>query len=107
MSLREQIAADRDAVFFKTDEFAELAVVDGKEVKIIIDTDALNGKSDVYAKGLSEGEILIFIMQEEMSREPNINDQMSIKGKRWYVRHCLPEFGVYEIRLGRTKGNAG
>lgn len=106
MTLKDQIEADRDAVFLNTDEFAELAVVDGREVKIILDEDSLNEKTDEYAKGLSQGDILIFVKKEDLNREPNINDQITVKGRKWFVRHRLLNFGLYEIRLGRNQGNA-
>jgi len=75
-------------------------------VKIIIDTAALNDKSDVFAKGLSEGEMLVRIKCEDIKSEPDIGKQITINGKRLYVRHCLQNCGEYELRLGRTKGNA-
>ena len=102
MSLKEVIASDIDDVFFDTDEFAEIATVDGKPVPIILDNDALNGKSELYTAGLSEGEQLIFIKQKDMLRRPMEGEQITINGKQWYVRHSLLNMGVYEIRIGRN-----
>ena len=96
-------AADLDDVFFETKEFAENAIIDGKSVPIILDNDALQGKSDVYAMGLAEGEQLIFIKQKDLFRLPQPGEQITINGKQWYIRHAISNTGVYEIRIGRDQ----
>ena len=103
MTLKDLIRNDREAVFLNTDEIAEPAIVDGKEVKIVSDTNALNDKSDVYAMGISEGERLIFIKEEDLFREPMIDDQITINGKEWYVRHVIYDTGMYELRIGSDR----
>ena len=103
MDFKELVTADIDNVFFKIDEFAEEAVIDGKPIPFILDNDALNDKSDVYAMGLAEGEQLIFIKEKDLHRLPQPGEQMTIKGKQWYVRHAISNMGVYEIRIGRER----
>jgi hypothetical protein len=101
MNFKDAIAEDVDKVFFNEDEFAESAIVDGKSVPIILDDDALQGKSDVYAMGLAEGERLIFIKEKDLHRLPQPGEQMTISGKQWYVRHAVSNAGVFELRIGR------
>jgi hypothetical protein len=103
MDFKDAVAADIDNVFFETGEFAENAIIDGKSVPIILDDDALQGKSDVYAMGLAEGERLIFIKEKDLHRLPQPGEQMTIGDKQWYVRHSLSNMGVYEIRIGRDR----
>jgi hypothetical protein len=103
MEFKDAVAADIDNVFFETSEFAENAIIDGKSVPIILDDDALQGKSDVYAMGLAEGERLIFIKEKDLHRLPQPGEQMTIGDKQWYVRHSLSNIGVYEIRIGRNR----
>jgi len=103
LTLKDVINHDREDVFMNTDEIAEYANIDGKQVKIVADTYALNDKSDVYALGISEGERLIFIKEEDISREPLIGDQLTINGKEWYVRHSIFDTGIYELRIGRER----
>jgi len=105
MDFKDTVAADIDNVFFETGEFADNAIIDGKSVPVIFDDDALNGKSDVYAMGLAEGEQLIFIKQKDLFRLPQPGEQMTINGKQWYVRHSLSNKGVYEIRIGCDRVN--
>jgi hypothetical protein len=101
MDFKSAVAADIDNVFFETKEFAENAMIDGKSVPVIFDDDALQGKSDVYAMGLAEGERLIFIKEKDLHRLPQPGEQMTIGDKQWYVRHSISNAGVFEIRIGR------
>ena len=102
MDFKDALAADIDNVFFEPKEFAENAMIDGKSVPIF-DDDALQGKSDVYAMGLAEGERLIFIKEKDLHRLPQPGEQMTIGDKQWYVRHAVSNAGVYEIRVGRGR----
>jgi hypothetical protein len=105
MDFKDAIAADIDKVFFTDEEFAENAMIDGKSVPIILDDDALQGKSDVYAMGLAEGERLIFIKEKDLRRLPQPGEQMTIGDKQWYVKHAVSNAGVFELRIGREQGN--
>jgi hypothetical protein len=103
MDFKDVAADDIDNVFFETKEFAENVVIDGKSVPIILDDDALQGKSDVYAMGLSEGERLIFIKEKDLRRLPQSGEQMTIGDKQWYVKHAVSNAGVFELRIGRER----
>ena len=103
MGFKEAVAADVDNVFFQTDEFAETVIIDGMAVPIILDNDALQGMSELYAKGLSEGEQFIFVKEKDMHRLPQNGEQLTKDGIDWYVRHAVSEMGVYGIRIGRTQ----
>jgi len=105
MNFKEAVAADIDNVFFQTGEFAESVIIDGKTVPIILDDDMLQGLSETYAIGLSEGEQYIFIKQKDMHRLPQTGDELSKDGKKWYVRDAANEMGVFAIRIGRNKLN--
>ena len=103
MGFKEQVEKDIDKVFFLTDEFAESVIIDGKPVPIILDNDALQGVSELYAIGLAEGEQFIFIKEKDMLRLPQPGDELSKDGKKWYVRHAVCEMGIFAIRIGREK----
>ena len=103
MNFKDAVAADIDNVFFETKEFAENVIIDGKSVPIILDDDALQGMSDIYAIGLAEGEQFIFIKEKDMNRLPRPGEQLSKDGKEWYVRHAVSNMGVFGIRIGREQ----
>jgi hypothetical protein len=103
MDFKDAVAADIDNVFFGTNEFAENIMIDGKSVPVILDDDALQGKSEIYAMGLAEGERLIFIKEKDLHRLPQPGEQMTIGDKQWYVRHAVSDMGVFSIRIGRER----
>jgi len=103
VTFSEQVKADTDNVFFNTGEFAETVIIDGRPVPIIRDDDALNGKSDVYAMGLAEGEQFIFVREGDMFRLPQPGEQLTKEGKQWYIRHAVRNMGVFELRIGRDR----
>ena len=103
MSFKEIAAADIDNVFFQTDEFAENVIFDGRIIPVILDNHLLQGMSELYAKGLSEGEQFIFVKEKDMFQFPNIGEQLTKDGTDWYIRHAVSETGVYGIRIGRER----
>jgi hypothetical protein len=103
MDFKGMVAADVDNVFFGTNEFAEEVMIDGKNVSVILDNDALQGMSELYAMGLTEGEQFIFIKEKDMHRLPQPGDQITKDGMEWYVRHAVSDMGVYGIRIGRKQ----
>ena len=103
MDFKDAVAADIDNVFFETKEFAENVIIDGNSVPVILDNDALQGMSDLYAQGLAEGELFIFIKEKDMHRLPQPGDQLTKDGREWYVRHAVSDMGVYGLRIGRER----
>ena len=103
MNFRDAVAADLDNVFFNEKEFAESVIIDGKPVPIILDNNALQGMSELYAKGLSEGEQFIFIKEKDMHRLPQPGEELTKDGKQWYIRHAVSEMGVFGLRIGREQ----
>jgi len=103
MDFKDAAAADIDNVFFGTNEFAENVIIDGRSVPIILDNDTLQGMSELYAKGLAEGEQFIFVKEKDMNRLPQSGEELTKDDKQWYVRHAVSEMGVFGIRIGRER----
>jgi hypothetical protein len=103
MDFKDALAADIDNVFFDSNEFAENVIIDGKSVPIILDDDALQGMSEIYAQGLAKGEQFIFVKEKDMFRLPQAGEELTKDGKQWYIRHAVSEMGVYGIRIGRMQ----
>jgi len=103
MGFKDTVAADIDNVFFNEAEFAEVAIIDGRPVPIILDDDVLNGKMEAYALGQAEGEQLIFIKEKDMNHFPLPGEQITIKGINWYIKHPISNMGVYELRITRNQ----
>jgi len=81
MGFKDIAAADLDDVFFDIDEFAETVLIDGRPIPLILDNDLLQGMTELYAKGLSEGEQFIFVKEKDMFRVPQEGDEINKDGK--------------------------
>ena len=103
MTFKDIAAADIDNVFFDTDEFAENVIIDGRNIPIILDDDALQGMSEIYAQGLADGEQFIFVKEKDMHRKPLPGEELTMDGKEWYIRHAVSQMGVFALRIGRTR----
>lgn len=103
MSLKDLIASDIDNVFFNTEEFADIYIIDGRDVPVVQDDNRILEKSDISALGTALGEGLIFIKEKDMPRLPSGGEEMNINNKKWYVRDAKNNKGVYEIRIGRER----
>ena len=105
MGLKDVMAEDVDNVFFNADELAEVVTINGKPIPILLDSDALDKKTDVFANRLADGEELIFIRAKDLgNRPPEPGALIKKDGKDFYVRPpVVTNMGVYEFRIGRSK----
>jgi hypothetical protein len=103
MDFKDAVAVDIDNVFFQTSEFGETVIIDGRSVPIILNNDMLQGMTELYAKGLAEGEQFIFVKEKDMYRLPQEGEELVKDGKEWYIRHAVSEMGVFGLRIGRTR----
>lgn len=108
MTLKDCVFDDIDNVFLNADEFAEDCAlqIGGKEIqaKIVRDDDALLERTDAAAQGTHLGESLIFIKASLLSGRPAVGARLTLNGdSSWFVRSCLSNMGMYEIRIGKNK----
>ena len=103
MDFKDAVAIDIDNTFFNEKEFAENVIFDGNSVPIILDNNAIQGMSELYAMGLAQGEQFIFVREKDMNRLPQEGEQLTKDGKKWYVRHAVSEMGVFGLRVGREQ----
>ena len=103
MDFKDASVFDINNVFFNDTEFAENVIINGKSVPIILDDDALQGLSEIYAMGLADGEKFIFIKEKDMNRLPQPGEQLTKDGKEWYIRHVVSNMGVFAVRIGRER----
>ena len=103
MSLKDQIAADIDAIFLNTDDFADKVTLNGITLKCVIDDDRLLNRTDLQAKGVYLGERLIFVKASDLPGKPAVGARIELNGKPWFVSNVTENMGMYEIRIGANK----
>ena len=102
------ISTDIDRVFANTEEFFEVMSVDGKDMRVMLDTDSLNEtKLQATAKtrydGLYEANIIAYIPAADYGPKPKIGKPMTIGRKQYIILDCFDEAGVYKFTLQRHR----
>lgn len=107
MEFKEQVAADLDAVFFNSEEFAESHTINGVEVEIIVDNDKLVElyiSKDTHTEELFTDSILFYIRKKDLDFEPVPNQYLEYDGRDYVISNVNDEGECYAIIMG-VKGS--
>lgn len=102
------ISADVNKVFADTEIFFEVANVDGKEMRVMLDSDKLRetrveaGTRD-HLDGLYAAELLVYIPVADYGAKPKIGKPMIINNKQYIITDCTDEAGIYNFSLRRHR----
>ncbi|WP_314905001.1 hypothetical protein [Selenomonas artemidis] len=102
MSFRDQVAADIDAVFLNTDEFAELHTIDGVEVRAVASENVTRKKSGIASRnydGLHGDYAKVTCKAADLQRVPNQGENIKLDGKRYKVERCVNNMGMLTLTL--------
>lgn len=107
MGFKEQIAADRSAVFLNTAEFGEPRSINGAAavatVLEAVDLSVRGSGSDagraVEGDGVYSSESVLHARVEDLEAVPVIGQRLSVDGRAANVLHVATEEGMLAIRL--------
>ncbi|KJF27911.1 hypothetical protein [Clostridium aceticum] len=107
-NFKDFLSSDLDNVFFNEDEFAETHTVDGKEMKVIVDNDALterklSSRTSKPSDGVYVGDILFHVMAKVYEGRPAIGKILKFDGKLYRISDFQEEEGMYTITIVRNK----
>ena len=110
MTFKEQIALDNRTVFMNFDEFAELHLINGKEMLCLIDNNELidrerryKYKHSMYADGIYMKQLLIFVRAEDFGPLPAIGRAITFDKKSYIISESINEDGIYSLCLEANK----
>ena len=106
-SFKEQLEKDFDDTFFNLDEFAELHTIDGNEIPVVVDNEALlslNMGKTVETDGIFTDSIIIFVQRKYLDYEPVIGQVIEFDGVTYPIDNVLSDTGGDTIIL---RGNEG
>lgn len=98
MNLKEIIAADLD-VFLNTDEFADEHTLGGKKIRLIIDSDTLNGTPLPHAEGVSLWRKVVYVSCSDLGYRPNEGGLLELDGQTYEVVNVDEQDGLFVITL--------
>lgn len=105
MSFKDHVAADLDNVFFNPNEFCETAIIDGKEMLVMIDNERLQERAEKEYGSVTTGLLLYYVRVSEYGlRAPEVGSAQIFNGQLFYVASITEKFDMYEILLSQNRG---
>lgn len=101
MNLKGFMQRDIDDVFFKDNEFAETVNVNGTDMLVVPDTEAIKQMSD--EKKMANAEIAFRVKASFFEYMPQPEKLMKYANETYEILVCNNEMGVLNIVLGRKR----
>ena len=110
MSFKELVERDNRTVFMNLDEFADIHVINGKEMPCIIDNNEMidrekryQYKRSLYADGVYLKEVLLYVKAEDFGSLPAVGRSLTLDKKSYIISDAIDEGGIYSISLEANK----
>lgn len=101
MGFKEQVEADRHAVFVNLAEFGDVHRIDRKEVRAVTDRRERSGRD--LEMGLSGDGMRIFARSEDMPPRRAPGMLISVDGITYVVESWTEEMGIAEVSVIRSQ----
>lgn len=112
-TFKEFAAEDIDDVFFCLDEFAETHTIDGKEMPLVMEADALQdhsshweaGAKQNFDEGLYDARMTIYVKAADYGPAPKVGRDFYLDEDEdmYRILNYEEESGVYRIKVGRVR----
>ncbi|WP_455619637.1 hypothetical protein [Eisenbergiella sp.] len=106
MSFKEQLQKDLDTVFLNLDEFAELHRIEGQEIPVLMDSDALAKLSKVgdnRTHGLIEADYILMGRAADLPAALEPGRLLNVDGREMIVISSSKSVGLVEIALRQNR----
>lgn len=100
-TFKEQVAQDIELVFLNFDEFAEPHYIEGSEILVIIDNEALEKRNQEL--GVSEADLLFFAKSADLPPMKTPGSFLNIDNKECLVESWAEEMGISKIILRQNR----
>ena len=103
MNFKEQIRKDLDAVFLNLKEFAELRRVEGVEIAVVVDDDALKTLKKGQILGLVEADMLLMGREQDFPADLEPGRLLNVDGRELIVANSGKDMGMVEVALHQNR----
>lgn len=106
MGFKEQFLEDLDEVFFNSEEFAELHMINGQETLIVIDNDALAElyiSRDTHTDQIFTDSIMFCVRKKDLDFEPVVDQYLEYDGDSYLITNVKISTGTYTVVLGGNR----
>lgn len=102
MGLKEQMAADVSAVFLNADEFADVHLINGAEMKCVVDKDSYRDRSNRMSQqyeGIHREVLDVYVKDEDLGYYPVYGQEFHLDGRTYLVSKVARDAGMFCITL--------
>ena len=100
MSLQDQLLEDFSETLFDPDGPAQLALVSGREILVVIDAPGITSADP--RTGLMLSRMDLYVRGEDLGFSPVVGTELTINGQSWQVEMPSPH-GTGVIKLGMVR----
>lgn len=102
-AFKEMVARDLDAVFLNVAEFAELHMVEGKEIPVVMDDDRLTTLKKGQILGLVEADMLLMGKVSDFPADMEPGRLLNVDGRELIVSKSSRDMGLIEAALRQNR----
>ena len=98
-AFKDMVARDLDITILNTDEFAELHMVEGKEIPVVMDDDRLTTLKKGQILGLVEADMLLMGKASDFPDDMEPGRLLNVDGRELIVTKASKDMGLIEAAL--------
>ena len=102
-AFKDMVARDLEAVFLNVDEFAELHMVEGKEIPVVMDDDRLTTLKKGQILGLVEADMLLMGKVSDFPADMEPGRLLNVDGRELIVSKSSRDMGLIEAALRQNR----
>lgn len=102
-AFKDMVARDLDTVFLNVDEFAELHMVEGKEIPVVMDDDRLTTLKKGQILGLVEADMLLMGKVSDFPADMEPGRLLNVDGRELIVSKSSRDMGLIEAALRQNR----
>lgn len=102
-AFKDMVARDLDAVFLNVDEFAELHMVEGKKIPVVMDDDRLTTLKKGQILGLVEADMLLMGKVSDFPADMEPGRLLNVDGRELIVSKSSRDMGLIEAALRQNR----
>ena len=103
-TFKDLVAEDVASVFLNLDEFAEIRLINGRKMAVMVDDNELLERDKATALGAQlagtyKARRLIYVSKEEFGPRPAQDALLTMGTKEYRVKSCTEEAGILALEL--------
>ena len=102
-AFKDMVARDLDITILNTDEFAELHMVEGKEIPVVMDDDRLTTLKKGQILGLVEADLLLMGKESDFPADMEPGRLLNMDGRELIVSSSGTDMGLIEVALRQNR----